>query len=252
MKILLFLFSASLLVLGIPVQPKNFENNDVVRYIKNHQQIYTDLVNLISQNAELTQYIYLDKAGNKKIDFNALLTDSDSHGIIIQFLKNNFHHLNKRQIDFNDFLGSFMNVLNTFSQSIQISLQNSVQELISSTITDIFNRLQSSLFAGEPANLNDIMENFLNNLKNILTINILQSVNDTFKQQALSTMDLQFNELSSLVDKLKDDSVAPIEFINLLQQSLNNLQKSLSEFLPNISDLVMSQLIKLLDQVLKK
>lgn len=248
MKVLLIFLCTSLLALGIPLQKEDALEN----YLKNHPQIYHDLMALMSQNSELAKFINSDDVQNKKIDFNSLFKSLDLHKKIIQFLNNNVHHIDKRQIDFNNFLGSFMNVLNTFGQNVQISLQNSVQQLISNTITDLFNRLQSSIFAGQPADFNDIMSNFIDNLKRILTSNILQSVNDTFKQQALSTMDLQFNQLNVLLDKLKNDSVAPVEFINLLQKSLNNLQKSLSEFLPNISDLIMSQLIKLLDQILKK
>lgn len=243
MKVIFFFLSTCLLAFGVPVQRENLPNKVLIKYFNSHPKVYTDLVNLISQHDELNQYIYLDNDGNKKIDFDALFG--------AQFTNKNTQR-SKRQIDFNNFSQSLLNLLNVFSLSIQSSLQNSIQQLISTTINDIFDRLQSSLFSGQPANLNDIMSNFLKNLKRILTNNILETTNETFKQQALSTMDLQFKELYLLVEKLKNNSVAPIQFIDLLQKSLENLQASLSTFLPNISDLIMSQLISLLEQIMKK
>lgn len=247
MKILFFFLSTCLLALGVPVQTENLANRVLTKYFNSNPRIYNDLINLMSQNVELIQYIYLDNYGNKIIDFDSFFGASGLEQITSQNV-----HRKRRQIDFNNFSQSLLNVFNTFSLSLQNSLQNSLQQLISITINDIFNRLQSSLLSGQPADLNDIMTNFLANLKRILTNNILETANETFKQQALNTLNLQFNELYSLVEKLKKNSLAPIQFVDLLHKSLENLQRSLSIFLPNISDLIMSQLISLLEQIMKK
>ncbi|CAF0706122.1 unnamed protein product [Brachionus calyciflorus] len=224
----------------------DYENHTVVKFLKNDPLLYSSLAEEISKVKGLQKFL-----NNDHIDFNGLLNDENSHQIVINFLNKNLHHITKRQINFNNFLGSFLNVLDSFGQSIQSSLQSSFQQLVSTTITDIINRIQSSIFAGQPANFNDIVSVFLKNLKNILTNNVVNSVSDTFKQQALSTLELQFKELNKLLDDLKNGSVAPVQFISFLQKALGNLQNRLSQFVPNIADLITNQLLTLLDQILK-
>lgn len=236
----------------------DFQSLPIIQYIIHNETLYKSFVETISSKPLLNLYVISFKNGTKVVDFNGLLNDQNSYQTVLVFLHQNVPvpdsmkaKLISPRLSFNDVFGSFMNSLNVFSQTIQANLQNSVQTLVTTTINDIFRRIQESIFQQKPIKIEELISLFLDNLKQSITQAISTTVQDTFKQQALAILDLQFKEINKLLESLKNNSIAPVQFINLLQNQLSVLQTRLVEFLPTLTELITSQLLKLLSQLVQ-
>jgi hypothetical protein len=216
------------------------------------------IAKLEASQQQLAECVINASDGSRSINVSSLLANARALPVVIEFLEENGYSLNrihehsrrtKRDLvtSIGDFLyGLFSPIATTFQENLQASFQS----LLSNSINDILELATSSLFSGKPLDLNSLIGQFIENLKESIKQTIVYSVRDTLQQQALAILDVQINLLNGLLESLKGNSIGLNQFMSDLQGVLTALQTQLRVFIPSVSDIIAQQLDYLISQII--